>query len=104
MARMRGTRLAVAGMALGTFGLYLTRRRLVARVLGLPAARYAVTVERDLAVTMPDGVMLRADHYAPRAQGQFPTILVRTPYGRGRDVAAPLGMLAIMLCRAMAAR
>ena len=103
MAAMRAARLAGVG-ALAALGLYLARRCLVARALGLPPARHAVTVERNLAITMPDGVVLRADHYAPRSPGRFPAILIRTPYGRGREVGAPLGLLSIMLCRAMAAR
>jgi putative CocE/NonD family hydrolase len=100
---MRATRLAGIGAAFGALGLYLARR-LVARALSLPPARYAVTVERDLAITMPDGVALHADHYAPRTAGRFPAILIRTPYGRGREAGAPLGLLSIVLCRAMAAR
>ncbi len=31
---------------------------------------------------MSDGIRLVADHYAPRSEGRFPTILIRTPYGR----------------------
>jgi len=34
---------------------------------------------------MSDGVILRADHYVPHVPNA-PTILVRTPYGRGRPV------------------
>ncbi len=47
-----------------------------------PATTYAVAVDRDLRVPMPDGVVLLADHYFPRAGGPLPTILVRSPYGR----------------------
>jgi putative CocE/NonD family hydrolase len=36
---------------------------------------------------VPDGARLLADHYGPEAVGAFPTILIRTPYGRGREVA-----------------
>ncbi len=97
-ARVAGA-LALAGLV--AYGL---RRRLIARTLGLPPARYRLTVERDLATPMPDGVVLRADHYAPRGQGAFPTILMRTPYGRGRDVAFPLGLLSVVQARTLAAR
>ena len=31
---------------------------------------------------MPDGVVLLADHYAPRGSSKLPTLLVRSPYGR----------------------
>jgi len=36
---------------------------------------------------MPDGIRLLADHYFPKATGDFPAILIRTPYGRGKEVA-----------------
>jgi len=56
--------------------------RIASRLWGLPAARNKVAVERDLQVPMPDGTVLLADHYAPVGSGPFPTILVRSPYGR----------------------
>jgi len=56
--------------------------RIVARAWGLPPARNRVAVDRDLGVPMPDGAVLLADHYAPVGPGPFPTILVRSPYGR----------------------
>jgi hypothetical protein len=36
---------------------------------------------------MLDGASLLADHYSPKASGDFPTILIRTPYGRGKEIA-----------------
>jgi putative CocE/NonD family hydrolase len=63
------------------------RRWLLARWLRLPPPRYAVSVERDIPVPMPDGVRLLTDHFFPRAAGDFPAILIRTPYGRGKEVA-----------------
>jgi uncharacterized protein len=56
--------------------------RAVSRLWSLPPARNGVAVERDLEVAMPDGTILLADHYAPVGAGPFPTILVRSPYGR----------------------
>ncbi|GAC1482005.1 MAG: CocE/NonD family hydrolase [Candidatus Dormibacteria bacterium] len=56
--------------------------RLAGRFWGLPPARNEVTVERNLHVPMPDGIVLLADHYAPVGPGPFPPILVRSPYGR----------------------
>ena len=57
--------------------------RVLARLLELPPAETQdVLVEKDLAVPMPDGVSLLADHYAPRGGGTLPTLLVRSPYGR----------------------
>ena len=43
----------------------------------LPAA-----VERDVAVPMRDGVVLRADVYRPEGAGPWPVLVLRTPYGK----------------------
>ncbi len=48
-----------------------------------PAQTRAVTVRRDLEVTMADGVTLLADRYRARGNGTEPIILMRSPYGRG---------------------
>ncbi len=61
----------------------------------------AVTVERNVAVKMRDGVTLRADIYRPKTDGKFPTLLQRTPYNKdggaefGRQAAAQ-GYVAIV--------
>ncbi len=39
-------------------------------------------VEKDVAVPMRDGVLLRADVLRPRGQGAFPVLVYRTPYGK----------------------
>src|SRR5690348_10290021 len=41
-----------------------------------------VKVERDVPVTMPDGVELLTDVFHPVGVADAPTILERTPYGR----------------------
>lgn len=51
--------------------------------LGLPLRATPYTVQRDLAVPLPDGVSLLGDLYRPRrAPGPLPVVLVRLPYGR----------------------
>ncbi|PYT50125.1 MAG: X-Pro dipeptidyl-peptidase [Acidobacteria bacterium] len=57
----------------------------MALILPLAAAaaeHYDVTVERNVAAKMRDGVTLRADIYRPKAEGKFPVLLVRTPYDK----------------------
>src|SRR5437764_5720545 len=56
-------------------------------------ARYGVSAPEEHAVTMSDGVRIRADVYYPtdpqtgqRAAGSFPAILAQTPYGKRSDV------------------
>lgn len=46
------------------------------------AENYQVTVERNVAAKMRDGITLRADVYRPKADGKFPVLLVRTPYDK----------------------
>ncbi len=101
---MMGGRLArtvVGGAAVAGVAGYRARRWLVARALRLPPPRTGVTVERDLAVPMPDGVTLLADHYVPRTAESCPTILMRTPYGRGRE-AGLAGLASIFLAQRIA--
>lgn len=68
-----------------SIGAYVTRRQWLARALNLTPSKYAVDVERGVAIAMPDGVRLIADHYFPKADGMFPTVLMRTPYGRNLE-------------------
>ena len=44
-----------------------------------------IKLERHLAVPMRDGVTLYGDLYRPRADGKYPVLIVRTPYGVQRD-------------------
>ena len=64
------------------------------RVLGLPTAAVPYAVRRNVPVTMPDGVVLLADHYRPAGHdGPLPVVLTRSPYGRAGAAAlfaAPL--------------
>lgn len=84
------TAIGLAGLA-GAW-LYARRRALIGRALGLRPAEHAVAVERDVPVPMPDGATLYADHFRPATRGSYPTILIRTPYGRPSE-AGPLGPL-----------
>lgn len=49
----------------------------------LPPPECAVRVDAGLAVPAADGVPLITDHYIPQVATPRPTVLVRTPYGRG---------------------
>jgi putative CocE/NonD family hydrolase len=46
------------------------------------AAAPSTIVERDVAVRMRDGVVLRAEVWRPAADGRFPVLVYRTPYDR----------------------
>jgi putative CocE/NonD family hydrolase len=82
------------GLWLGVAGVsaFAFRRQILAALLRLPPVRCMVGVERNVPIPMPDGVVLMADHYFPRARGSFPTILMRSTYGRGSDVGGVLGL------------
>ncbi len=71
--------------------------RAIERVMRLPpAVTRAVRVHRDLETRTRDGVVLRADHYQPELP-DAPTILLRTPYGRG-------GLIGVLQGRVFAER
>jgi len=44
-------------------------------------------IERNVAVPMRDGVVLRADVWRPAATGRFPTLVYRTPYSKAEVFA-----------------
>jgi len=68
---------------IGLFTIVYNRRKQTARrILRLSPMRYRVTIIKNIQIPTTDGIFLVADHYAPRTDGDFPTILVRTPYGR----------------------
>ncbi|MBA2810610.1 CocE/NonD family hydrolase [Streptomyces sp. KM273126] len=71
----------------------LSSRLLRATWRGLPARRYEVGWEPGLTVPGADGSPLVTDHYFPRAEGDFPTLLVRSPYGRGLPWSPMYGVL-----------
>jgi len=57
---------------------------LPAVLTSLVVAASAPLVERDVAVRMRDGVVLRAEVWRPAAAGRFPVLVYRTPYDRRR--------------------
>jgi uncharacterized protein len=72
--------------------------RAVDRMLGLPAPKAPYEVRRDVAVAMPDGVVLLGDHYRPAGDdGPLPVVLIRSPYGRA-------GLAGIMFVAPLARR
>jgi putative CocE/NonD family hydrolase len=84
----RRATIALAGLGLASIGLYAARRELIGRALGLRPASHAVALQADLAVPMADGVELLADRFYPQGGGPFPTIIIRTPYGRASELGA----------------
>ncbi|MFC7110014.1 CocE/NonD family hydrolase [Nonomuraea rubra] len=58
----------------------IAARVLANRAKLAPAETENVTIEKDLPVPMPDGVVLLADHYAPQGLGDRPTVLIRSVY------------------------
>jgi uncharacterized protein len=51
----------------------------------LRGAQTAVLIERDVAATMRDGTVLRADVHRPAEGGPYPVLLMRTPYGKHKQ-------------------
>ncbi len=71
-----------------------TVSRLAALAMSLPRPLdTAIIVDRGVRVPMDDGVALLADVYTPGADGPHPTVLVRSPYGRGGPLGLFLGRI-----------
>ncbi|KJK56148.1 CocE/NonD family hydrolase [Saccharothrix sp. ST-888] len=60
---------------------------------GLPPKLHDIAYEPGLVVPAADGSPLLTDHYFPLDDGDFPTLLVRSPYGRGFPWAPMYGVL-----------
>ncbi|BCK67731.1 hydrolase [Streptomyces libani subsp. rufus] len=71
----------------------LSSRMMRATWRGLPATQHDIGWEPGLEVPAADGSLLRTDHYFPRTKGDFPTLLVRSPYGRGLPWSPLFGVL-----------
>jgi uncharacterized protein len=50
--------------------------------LGISFPKNFVVVEKNVMVTMEDGILLAADVYRPKSKGKYPVILIRTPYDK----------------------
>jgi len=46
---------------------------------------FEVDVRTDVKIPMRDGILLSAHIFLPKAEGKFPVILVRSPYGKGDE-------------------
>lgn len=79
--------------------LFRVRRWIYAFVLNLRRPRYGVRVRHDLPMLTYDGLKLTADHYRPSRAGTYPTILIRSPYGRNRRASIFGGLLAFVAQR-----
>src|SRR5687767_6383770 len=71
-------------LAAGAFLLitYALRRWIIAYQLHLTSPAHGVRIERNIRIPTRDGLTLATDHYAPKKEGHYPTILMRCPYGR----------------------
>src|SRR5688500_14595098 len=47
-----------------------------------------IRVERNVAVPMRDGAVLRADVFRPEPEGRYPVLLCRTPYSKANNSLA----------------
>jgi putative CocE/NonD family hydrolase len=65
----------------------------ISRGWRLPPKRNQVVLTRGLQVPMRDGVTLVTDHYMPLACDRRPTLLIRSPYGRGFEYGLLMAQL-----------
>jgi putative CocE/NonD family hydrolase len=79
------------GFGWGISAMKRTRRLVLLAALlsawlpGRAAEDTPVVAEFGVPVTMRDGVTLRADIYRPKADGQYPVLLERTPYDKNGE-------------------
>ena len=79
---MKNLRILLSALGLVLVGAFAERKRLWTWIMSLPPLQYEVKVAQNLEIPMRDGIHLVADHHFPQANEEFPTILVRCPYGR----------------------
>ena len=72
-------------MRLNRIAIFVLLSLCAVATLAHAADQYPVTYERNVAVSMRDGVKLKADIYRPKADGKFPVLLQRTPYNKDND-------------------
>jgi putative CocE/NonD family hydrolase len=80
--------LAVAGLGVAALGSAACRQgngrdaALVGGTVQASTMNYSVKVERNVRVPMRDGTELSADVFRPDAEGRFPVLIIRSPYGK----------------------
>ncbi len=102
---MRKRLLLLLVLAFGAAAALLIRyrRQLYRHPLKLSPVQYGVRAERNIPIEVEHGLTLMADHYYPKAAGSFPTILIRSPYGREWR-SGPIGLIYGFLLRRFAER
>jgi putative CocE/NonD family hydrolase len=89
----KSSKIGLAGLGVTGAGMmlaYLFRKKIYEQTLKLSPAYYQVRVESGLRLLMPDGVELATDVYRPVSLRPLPTILLRTPYGKGGVMGLPM--------------
>ncbi len=69
-------------------GTWRGRDFVFSKATGLPVAENDITIDRSVRMKTPDGIVLVADLFRPKKDGAFPTIVMRTPYGRAGSTTA----------------
>src|SRR5437868_11815515 len=62
----------------------------VEEVVHMQSPRQAITVDFDVPAPMRDGTILRANIYRPAAEGRWPVLLTRLPYGKDLPLASAI--------------
>lgn len=61
---------------------FVFKQNIFAWFISYPQPSYRYTLKKDVMITMSDGTHLATDIYQPKGKGPFPSILLRTPYGK----------------------
>src|SRR5579862_1376835 len=75
-------RIAALAFLVAVVVVYFRLSKSAFRSVTMEHAPAGYVVMNNVAVPMRDGVVLRADVWLPKAEGRFPTLVYRTPYGK----------------------
>lgn len=76
-------RMGIAGVGLSLLASFIFAGPVLEKTIEYKVStpKYEVMMEMNVKVPMRDGIKLAIDIFRPSAEGKFPVILVRTPYG-----------------------
>src|SRR5262250_280182 len=75
-------RVAALAMLVAVAVVYIRLSKFPFQTANRKSGLAGYAAKKDVAVPMRDGTLLRADVWLPTADGRFPTLVYRTPYGK----------------------
>src|SRR5205809_1053308 len=70
-------------------GNFISLKGVERRQMTTEASKDQVKADFDVPATMRDGTVLRANIFRPAAEGSYPVVMTRTPYGKDFATVTP---------------